>query len=43
MRTQPPIPPPSRAQEFGPRIYTETWERGWSRAENKVVIADGAE
>jgi hypothetical protein len=31
------------AEEFGPRIYTEAWERGWSRAEKKVVIADGAE
>jgi len=31
------------AEEFGPRIYTEAWERGWSRAEKKVIIADGAE
>jgi hypothetical protein len=31
------------AEEFGPRIYTEAWERGWSRAEKKVVIGDGAE
>jgi len=31
------------AEQFGPRIYTEAWERGWSRAEKKVVIADGAE
>ena len=31
------------ADEFGRRIYTEAWERGWSRAEKKVVIADGAE
>jgi hypothetical protein len=31
------------AEEFGPRIYTEAWERGGSRAEKKVVIADGAE
>jgi hypothetical protein len=31
------------AEEFGPRIYTEAWQRGWSRAEKKVVIADGAE
>jgi hypothetical protein len=31
------------AEEFGPRVYTEAWERGWSRAEKKVVIADGAE
>lgn len=31
------------ADEFGRRIYTEAWERGWNRAEKKVVIADGAE
>ncbi len=31
------------ADEFGRRIYTEAWERGWSRAEKKVVIVDGAE
>jgi len=31
------------AEEFGPRIYTEAWERGWNRAEKKVAIADGAE
>ena len=31
------------ADEFGKRIYLEAWNRGWSRAENKVVIADGAE
>jgi Uncharacterised protein family (UPF0236) len=30
------------AEEFGPRIYTEAWRRGWSRAEKKVIIADGA-
>lgn len=30
------------AEEFGLRIYTEAWRRGWSRAEKKVVIADGA-
>lgn len=29
--------------EFGRRIYTEAWERGWDRAEKKVIIADGAE
>ncbi|MDQ2947849.1 MAG: ISKra4 family transposase [Acidobacteriota bacterium] len=29
--------------EFGKRIYLEAWNRGWSRAEKKVVIADGAE
>jgi hypothetical protein len=31
------------AAEFGKRIYVEAWKRGWSRAEKKVVIADGAE
>jgi hypothetical protein len=31
------------AEEFGKRIYPEAWKRGWSRAETKVVISDGAE
>ncbi len=31
------------AEAFGPRIYTEVWERSWSRAEKKVMIGDGAE
>ena len=31
------------AAEFGRRIYLEAWNRGWSRAEKKVVIGDGAE
>ena len=31
------------AEEFGRRIYGEAWERGWSRALQKVVIGDGAE
>ncbi len=31
------------ADEFGKRIYLEAWNRGWSRAEKKVVIGDGAE
>jgi Uncharacterised protein family (UPF0236) len=31
------------AGEFGGRIYTEAWERGWSRAQKKVIIADGAD
>jgi hypothetical protein len=30
------------AHEFGDRLYTEAWRRSWSRAEKKVVIADGA-
>jgi len=31
------------AEEFGRRIYTEAYGRGWSRALQKVVIGDGAE
>jgi hypothetical protein len=31
------------AVEFGKRIYREAWKRGWSRAQKKVVIGDGAE
>ena len=31
------------AEEFGKRIYLEAQKRGWSRAEKKVVIGDGAE
>jgi hypothetical protein len=31
------------AEEFGKRIYAETSNRGWSRAEKKVVMGDGAE
>jgi hypothetical protein len=31
------------AEEFGKRIYLEAWKRGWSRAQKKVVIGDGAE
>lgn len=30
------------AEEFGPRIYSEAWRRGWSRAKKKVVLGDGA-
>jgi hypothetical protein len=30
------------AEEFGLRIYTEAWRRGWSRAKKKAVIGDGA-
>lgn len=30
------------AEAFGLRIYSEAWRRGWSRAQKKVVIADGA-
>jgi hypothetical protein len=30
------------AEEFGRRLYTEAWERGWSRADKKVVLGDGA-
>jgi hypothetical protein len=31
------------AEQFGKRLYLETWKRGWSRAEKKIVIGDGAE
>ncbi len=31
------------AEEFGRRLYTEAWYRGWARAEKKVVIGDGAD
>ena len=31
------------AQQFGKRLYVEACKRGWSRAEKKVVIGDGAE
>jgi len=31
------------AGEFGKRLYLEAWNRGWSRAQKKVVIGDGAE
>src|SRR5262249_60292851 len=30
------------AEQFGLRLYTEAWRRGWSRANKKVVIGDGA-
>jgi hypothetical protein len=30
------------AEQFGRRLYTEAWRRGWSRAKKKVVIGDGA-
>ncbi len=31
------------AEEFGKRIYLEAWKRGWSRAEKKAAMGDGAE
>lgn len=31
------------AGRFGKRLYVQAWRRGWSRAEKKVVIGDGAE
>lgn len=31
------------SEEFGKRLYVEAWKRGWSRAEKKVVMGDGAE
>ena len=30
------------AEEFGLRLYTEAWRRGWSRAKKKVILGDGA-
>ena len=30
------------AEQFGLRLYTEAWRRGWSRAQKTVVIGDGA-
>ena len=31
------------AEEFGKRLYHEAGQRGWSRAQKKVVMGDGAE
>ena len=31
------------AREFGKRLYLEAWKRGWSRAQHKVFMGDGAE
>jgi len=31
------------AEGFGKRLYREAWKRGWSGAEKKVVMGDGAE
>ena len=30
------------AEQFGLRLYTEAWRRGWSRACKKAVLGDGA-
>lgn len=30
------------AEEFGLRLYTEAWNRGWDRATVRVVIGDGS-
>lgn len=30
------------AEQFGLRLYTEAWRRGWDRAQMKVVLGDGA-
>ncbi len=30
------------AEQFGLRLYTEAWHRGWSRAQKRVVLGDGA-
>jgi hypothetical protein len=29
-------------EEFGRRLYAEAWQRGWARAEKKVILGDGA-
>lgn len=31
------------AEEFGKRLYSEAWKRGWGRAQKRVVMGDGAE
>ena len=31
------------APEFGRRIYAEAWKRGWTRAQKKVALGDGAD
>lgn len=31
------------AELFGRRMYSEAWDRGWSRAQQNVVLGDGAE
>jgi hypothetical protein len=31
------------AEEFGQRLYAEAWNRGWCRAQNRVILGDGAE
>ena len=30
------------AEQFGRRVYREAWDRGWDRAQTKVVLGDGA-
>ncbi len=30
-------------EQIGRRLYAEAWQRGWARAEKKVVLGDGAE
>ena len=30
------------AEDFGLRIYTEAWNRGWDRASIRVVMGDGS-
>ena len=30
------------AEEFGLRLCTEAWRRGWNRVRRKVLIGDGA-
>jgi hypothetical protein len=30
-------------EQFGRRLYAEAWQRGWARAEKRVVLGDGAD
>lgn len=30
------------AEDFGLRLYTEAWRRGWDRAKRKAILGDGA-
>lgn len=30
-------------EEFGRRLYAEAWQRGWARAQKRVVLGDGAD
>jgi len=30
------------AEEFGRRLFTAAWDRGWGRADRKIILGDGA-